>query len=67
MRGEECQNIRYMVDKIDNFMAEDRRVSIKTITTQFRVGVLTIHRIIYEDLNMREKCSLFVHRVHGVE
>lgn len=42
-----------LVKKIRNFLAEDH-VSLKTISTQFGVGVATLHKTIHEDLNTRK-------------
>ena len=43
-----------LVGKIRNFMDEDRRVSIETISTKFDVSVGTVHTIIHEQLKMRK-------------
>lgn len=46
-----------LVGKIHNFFYEDRRVSIKTISIQFRVGVAYVHIIINEYLNVCKKIA----------
>lgn len=56
-----------LVEKIRNFMDEDRRVSIETISTQFDVSVGTVHTIIHEELKMRKICAKFVSRVLSEE
>ena len=53
--------------KIHNFMDEDRRVSIETISTKFDVSVGTVHTIIHEQLKMRKICAKFVPRVLSEE
>ena len=45
--------------QIRNFMDEDRRVSIDTISTQFDVNMGTVHTIIHEKLKMRKICAKF--------
>lgn len=52
-----------LVDKIDKFLDENRRVSLLTVTAQFRVGEATVHRVAPEDLNMRNVCAKFVPRL----
>ena len=44
-------------------MANDRRVSIETISAQFDVSVGTVRTIICEELKMRKICARFVSRV----
>lgn len=63
--GEVCERKRgvktsELVEKIRNFLGEDRRMSIKTIRIRFVAGVVTVQRIIYGDLKMREICAKFV-------
>ena len=48
---------RTLVEKVRNFLDEDRRVSIETTSTQFEVGVARVHRIIREDLNVHKVCD----------
>ena len=48
-----------LIDKIKNFMDEDRRVSIETISAQFYVSVGTVHTIILEELKMRKIFAKF--------
>ena len=49
-----------LIGQIKNFMDEDHRVSIETISAQFDVSVGTVHTIIREDLKdaeyLREVC-----------
>ena len=42
------------IGQIKNFMDNDRRVSIETISAQFDVTVGTVHTIIREELKMRK-------------
>ena len=56
-----------LVEQIHNFMDEDRRVFIETISTKFDVSVRTVHRIIHEQLNMQKICAKFVPRVLSEE
>ena len=53
--------------KICNFMDEDHRVSIETISTKFNVSVGTVHTIIHEQLKMQKICAKFVPRVLSKE
>lgn len=39
--------ISELVEKIHDFLHEDCRVSLKTISTHFRVGVTTVHNCLY--------------------
>ena len=52
-----------LIGQIKNFMDEDRRVSIETISAQFDVSVGTVHSIIREELKMRKICVKFVPRL----
>ena len=52
-----------LMGQIKNFMANDCRVSIETISAQFDVSVGTLHTIICEELKMRKICPKFVPRV----
>ena len=53
--------------KICNFMDEDHRVSVETISTKFNVSVGTVHTIIHEQLKMQKICAKFVPRVLSKE
>lgn len=59
------RNIRAseLVEKMHSFLVEEYRVSIKTISTQFGVGVIAVHRIIPGYLNMHKICAKFISRV----
>ena len=50
-----------LIGQIKNFMDNDRRVSIETISAQLDVSVG--HTIIHEELKMRKICAKFVPRV----
>ena len=52
-----------LIGQIKNFMDNDCRVSIETISAQFDVSVRTVHKIIREELKMRKICAKFVPRV----
>ena len=52
-----------LIGQIKNFMDNDRRVSIGTISALFDVSVGTVHRIIRKDLKMWKICAKFVPRV----
>ena len=52
-----------LIGQIKNFMDNDRRVSIETISAQFDVSVGTVHTIFCEELKMRKICAKFVPRV----
>ena len=52
-----------LIGQIKNFMDNNRRVSIETISAQFDISVGTVHKIIREELKMRKICSKFVPRV----
>lgn len=45
-----------LVDKVRNFLDEDRNMSPNTVSMKFAVCVATAHTIIHEDLN---KCKIF--------
>lgn len=49
-----------LIEKIRNFLDEDRRGSITTISIQFGTSVAMVHRIIHENLNMRKIFAKFV-------
>ena len=61
--GSKEVNTPELMVKIKNFMDQDRRVSIETISAQFDVSVETVHTIILEELKMRKICAKFVPRV----
>ena len=46
-----------------NFMDNDRRASIETISAQFDVSVGTVHIIIREEMMMQKICTKFIPRV----
>ena len=48
-----------LIGQIKNFMNEDRRVSIETISAQFDVSVGTVHTIIRKKLKIRGICVKF--------
>lgn len=50
------------VGKLDNFLAEDHCVSIKTISIWLRVAMETVHNCTHGDLNMYKMCAKFVSR-----
>ena len=52
-----------LIGQIKNFMDNDRRVSIETISAQFDVSVGIVQTIICEELKMRKICAKFVPRV----
>ena len=52
-----------LIGQIKNFMDQDHRASIETITAQFDVSVGTVYTIIHEELKMRRICTKFVPRV----
>ena len=52
-----------LIGQIKNFMDEDRRASIETISTQFDVSIGAAHTIIREALKMQKICAMFVIRV----
>ena len=52
-----------LIREIEEFLNEDRRVSLRTIAIKFEVGEATAHRIVHEDLNMRRVCAKFVPKV----
>ena len=56
-------NTPVLIGQITNFMDNDHRVFIETISTQFDVSVGTVHTIIREELKMRKICAKFVPRV----
>ena len=56
-----------LLRKVSNFIDEDRRVSIETISTQLDISMGTVHKIIHEELKMRKICSKFVPRVLSEE
>ena len=56
-----------LVRQIRNFMDEDHRVSIETISIKFDVSVGTVHTIIHEQLKMWKICAKFVPRVLSEE
>ena len=49
-----------LIGQIENFMNQDRCVSIEKISAQFDVSVGTIHTIIREGQKMRKICEKFV-------
>ena len=55
-------NTPELIGQIKNFMDNDRRVSIETISAQFDVSVGTVHTIICEELKMWKICAKFVPR-----
>ena len=55
--------ISEMIGQINDFMNRDRRVSIKTLSSQFNVSVGAVHTIIREELKMQKICAKFVPRV----
>ena len=56
-------NTPELTGQIKNFMDNDHRVSIETISAQFDVSVGTVHTIIREELKMQKICAKFVPRV----
>ena len=52
-----------LIAYIKNFMYNDRRVSIETISAQFYVSVGTVHTTIRKELKMRKIRAKFVPRV----
>ena len=63
MRGEEgVKEVRTpeLIGQIKNFIDNDRRVSIETISAQFDVSVGTVHTIIREKRKMRKICAKFI-------
>ena len=56
-------NTPELIGQIKNFMDNDRRVSIETISAQFDVSVGTVDTIIREEMKMRKICAKFVPRV----
>ena len=53
-------NTSELIGQIKNFMDNDCRVSIETISAQFDVSVGTVHSIIREELKMRKISAKFV-------
>ena len=56
-------NTPELIGQIKNFMDQDRRMSVETISAQFDVSVGTVHTIIHEEPKMRKICVKFVPRV----
>ena len=52
-----------LIGQIMNFIDNDRRVSIETISAQFDISVGTVHTIIREELKMQKICAKFTPRV----
>ena len=52
-----------LIREIEELLNEDRRVSLWTIYTKFKVGEATAHSILHEDLNLRKVCAKFVPKV----
>ena len=52
-----------LIGQIKNFIDQDRRVSIETISAQFDVSVGTVNTIIPDELKMRKICAKFVPKV----
>ena len=55
-RSKEVRTLE-LIGQIKNFLDEDRRVSIETISAQFDVNVRNVHTIIHEELKMRKICA----------
>ena len=51
-----------LIGQMKNFMDEDHRVSIETISAQLDVSVGTLHTIIREELKMRKICPMGAQR-----
>ena len=49
-----------LIGQIKNFIDNDRRVSIETISAQFYVSLGTVHTIIREEPKMHKMCDTFV-------
>ena len=61
-RSKEVRTPR-LIGQINNFMDNDRRVLIETISAQFDVSVGTVHTIIHVELKMQKSCTKFVARM----
>lgn len=61
--GEDA-GISGLVEKIRNFPDEDSCWSLKTINIKYGIRVTTLHRIIHDDLKMRNICAKVERWVH---
>ena len=63
VRGVRKSEHQELIGQKKNFMDNDRRVFIETISVQFDVSVGTVHTIIREELKMRKICAKLFPRV----
>ncbi len=54
--GRSVQNVR----KVEDLVAEDRRVTIKEMSLRSGISTMTIQRILKFDLKLKKRCAIFV-------
>ncbi len=54
--GRSVRNVR----RVENIVAQDRRVTLARIMLQTRLKATTVHRILTKDLSLSKKCAKYV-------
>jgi hypothetical protein len=55
-----CLRTSTNVDRMRDFICQDRRLTIQIIPNELNINECTVHQIVTEDLNMRKVCAEMV-------